>query len=177
MDQFRSFDQLRTNELSVTRNGFFRPSFELTDGQFSYGKLSYGNLWKTTMILESAQKTWVIKRKAIFNRSFLIRDRDEMEIGIVTPELFSRSVKLSLNNGFEASFQYKKLLTRTFSLVSEQYGDILGVKAAMWSFKKPFNVSVDLDKLKTIPDMPLLALLSVNLILIKQAQAANAAGS
>jgi hypothetical protein len=41
MNQFRSFDQLRTNELIIIRNGFFRPSFELSDGQFSYGKLSH----------------------------------------------------------------------------------------------------------------------------------------
>ncbi len=177
MEQFRSFDQLRTNELVIIRNGFFRPTFELSDGQFSYGKLSYASLWKTTMILESAKQTWIIKRKAIFSRTLLIKDTNEMELGAVTPEILSRKVKLSMNNGFEAMFAYKKLFTRTFSLVSDQYGEILGVKAVMWGFKKPFEVSVDLDKLKAIPDMPLLALLGVNLVLIKQAQAANAAGS
>jgi hypothetical protein len=177
MEQFRSFDQLRTNQLIIIRNGFFRPSFELSDGQFSYGKLSYGNIWKTTMILESAQKTWIIKRKAIFSRTLLIKDVNEIELGAITPEILSRKVKLSMNNGFEAVYAYKKLFTRTFSLTSDQYGDILSVKTAMWGFKKPFEVSVDLDKLKTIPDMPLLVLLGVNLILIKQAQAAAAAGS
>jgi hypothetical protein len=177
MDTFRSFDQLRTNELSVIRHGFFRPSFDLTDGQFVYGKLSYGNLFKTIMILESAQNKWFIKRKRIFSRTLLIKDTNEMELGAITPEILSRKVKLSMNNGFEAMYAYKKLFTRTFSLMSDQYGDILGVKANMWGFKKPFDVSIDLDKLKSIPDMPLLALLGVNLILIKQAQAANAAGS
>lgn len=177
MNQFRSFDQLRTSELSITRNGFFRPGFELTDGQFSYGKLSYANLWKTTTILETAQKKWIIKRKGIFNRSLLIHDHDGMEIGIVTPEILSRKVKLSMNNGFEAMYLNKKIFTRTFSLTSDQYGDILDVKTLMWGFKKPFEISVNLDKLKSIPDLPLLALLGVNLILIKQAQAAAAAGS
>ncbi|WP_419699096.1 hypothetical protein [Mucilaginibacter sp. NFX135] len=32
MNQYRSFDLLKTNELSVIRHGFFRPWFELTDG-------------------------------------------------------------------------------------------------------------------------------------------------
>ncbi|WDF75302.1 hypothetical protein ACFGVS_02340 [Mucilaginibacter sp. AW1-7] len=177
MEQFRSFDQLRTNQLIIIRNGFFRPSFELSDGQFSYGKLSYGNIWKTTMILESAQKTWIIKRKAIFSRTLLIKDVNEIELGAITPEILSRKVKLSMNNGFEAVYAYKKIFTRTFSLTNDQYGDILSVKTAVWGFKKPFEVSIDLDKLKSIPDMPLLVLLGVNLILIKQAQAAAAAGS
>jgi hypothetical protein len=177
MDQFRSFDQLRTNQLIIIKNGFFRPSFELSDGQFSYGKLSHSSMWKTTTILESAQKTWIIKRKAIFSRTLLIKDVNEIELGAVTPEILSRKVKLSMNNGFEAMYAYKKLFTRTFSLTSDQHGDILSVKAAVWGFKRPFEVSVDLDKLKAIPDMPLLVLLGVNLILIKQAQAAAAAGT
>jgi hypothetical protein len=177
MNDFRSFDQLRTNELVILRKGFFRPTFELSDEQFSYGKLSYASMWKTKMILESAQKTWFIKRKAIFSRTWLIKDKNEMELGAVTPELLSRKVKVSMNDGFEAMFSYKKLFTRTFTLVSDQHGDILSIKTAMWGFKKPFEVSVDLDKLKKIPDMPLLALLGVNLILIKQAQAAASAGA
>jgi hypothetical protein len=177
MNDYRSFDQLRTNELVITRNGFFKPSFELSDGQFTYAKLSYASLWKTTVILESAQKTWIIKRKGIFSRSLLIKDTNEMEIGTVMPEILSRKVKLSMNDGFEAIYLNKKLFTRTFSLTSDQYGDILDIKTNLWGFKKPFTVSVDLDKLKKIPDMPLLALLGVNLILIKQAQAAASAGA
>ncbi|GAA3979463.1 hypothetical protein [Mucilaginibacter dorajii] len=177
MEQFRSFDQLRTNELTVTRNGFFRPCFELTDGQFIYGNLSYANLWKTTMILESAQKKWIIKRKGILSRSLLVKDINEMQIGIVTPEILSRKVKLSMNDGFEAMYLNKKLFTRTFSLTSDQSGDILDIKTTLWGFKKPFTILVDLDKLNKIPNMPLLALLGVNLILIKQAQAAAAAGA
>jgi hypothetical protein len=177
MDYYRSFDQLRTNALIIVRNGFFRPVFELTDGQFVYGKLSYPSMWKTRTILETAQKTWIIKRKGIFKRSLLIVDTNEMEIGTVTPEILSRRVNLSLNNGFTATYLNKKIFTRTFSLTSDQYGDILDIKTVLWGFKKPFEVSVDLDKLKSIPDMPLLALLGVNLILIKQAQAAAAAGA
>ncbi|MDN3580934.1 hypothetical protein [Mucilaginibacter flavus] len=176
MEQYRSFDQLRNNQLAITRTGFFRPYFELSGGQFTYGKLSYASLWKTKMILESAQNTWIIKRKGAFSRSLLVTDSNEMELGIVTPELLSRKVNLMMNNGFEAVYLAKKLFTRTFSLTSEQYGDILDIKTELWGMKKPFTITVDLDKLKQIPDMPLLALLGVNLILMKQAQAAAAGG-
>lgn len=177
MDQFRSFDQLRTNQLTVLRNGFFRPSFELTDGQFSYGKLSFPNLWKTTVLLEAEKQTWTVKRKGIFSRLLIIYDNNGMELGVVTPEVFKRTVKLSMNNGFEAAYLYKKIITRTFSLTSDQYGDILDIKTVVWGVKKPFEITADLDKLKKLPEMPLLALLGVNLILMKQRQAAAAAGA
>jgi len=163
MDQFRSFDQLRTNELSVLRHGFFKLWFELTDGQFWYGKLSYGSLWKTTFILETDKKTW-------------ISDAEVANLGSVTPEVWSRKVILRMNDGFEAIYLNKKLFTRTFNLTSNQLGDILNIQSALWSFKTPFKVSLDLDMLKKIPNLPLLALLGVNLLLIKQAKAANAAG-
>ncbi|WP_184549400.1 hypothetical protein [Mucilaginibacter sp. FT3.2] len=177
MNDYRSFDLLRTNQLSIVRNGFFKPSFELTDGQFVYGKLSYASVLKTRTTLETAQKTWIVKRKGIFNRSLLIIDSNEMELGVVTPELLSRKVNLNMSDGFTATYLNKKMFTRTFSLTNDQYGDILDIKTSLWGFKKPFKVSVDLDKLKAIADMPLLVLLGVNLILLKQAQAAAAAGS
>lgn len=175
MDQFRSFDQLRTNELSVLRHGFFKLWFELTDGQFCYGKLSYGNFWKTIYILEVEKKTWIIKHKGIFKRSFLINDPDGMNLGVVTPEIWSRKIRLSMNNGFEAVYLNKKLISRTFTLTNDQFGDILNIRTELWGFKKPFKVSFDLDMLKKIPELPLLALLGINLVLIKQAKAANAA--
>lgn len=175
MDQFRSFDQLRTSELTVLRHGFFKPWFELTDGQFCYGKLSYGNFWKTITVLEIEKKTWVIKRKGVFKRSFLINDTNEMNLGQVTPEIWSRRIRLSMNDGFEAVYLNKKLISRTFSLTSDQFGDILNVRTALWSIKRPFQISFDLNMLKQIPDLPLLALLGINLVLIKQAKAANAA--
>ncbi|WP_183562901.1 hypothetical protein [Mucilaginibacter sp. SP1R1] len=177
MEQFRSFDQLRTNELSVNRNGFFRPSFNLTDGQFSYGKLSYASIWKTVTILETAQQTWTIKRKGIFSRTLIITGQNDEELGMVIPEVWSRKIKLNMNNGFDAEFFNKKLFTRTFSLVNDSYGDILSIKTGLWSFKTPFAITFNLDLLKSIPNLPLMALLGVNLILIKQAQSAATAGA
>ena len=161
----------------MIRHGLFRPWFELTDGQFCYGKLSYRNFWKTTVVLETANKTWVIKRKGIFSRSLLIEGSDGFSLGTITPELWSRKINLSMNNGFEAVYLNKKFFTRVFNLTSSQYGDILSIKIEIWAFKTPFKVSVDLDKLKSIPDKPLLTLTGINLILMKQAQAASAARS
>ena len=176
MDQFRSFDQLRTGELSVIRHGFFRPWFELTDGQFSYGKFSYVNLWKTSSILAAAHNTWIIKRKGVFSRSLLINDTNDMEIGTITPELWSPKIMLSMNDGFEAVYLKKKVFTHTFTLTNTQYGDMMNIKTELLGFKTPFKVSVDLNQLKNVPNLPLLALLGINLILLKQERAAASAG-
>ena len=145
------------------------------DGQFCYGKLSYANFWKTITVLEVENKTWIIKRKGVFKRTFLINDPDGSNLGSVTPEIWSRKTILSMNNGFGGVYLNKKLISRTFSLINNQFGDILSIKTELWGFKKPFKVSFDLDMLKKIPDLPLLALLGINLVLIKQAKAANAA--
>jgi len=176
MNDYRSFDQLRTNELSVIRHGFWRPWFELSDGLFCYGKLRYEGVWKPAMILEADKKTWIIKRKGLFSRVMLIYDTDGMEAGTVMPEVWSGKIKLSLNNGFEAVYLNKKLFTRTFSLISSQGTDLLNIKAEVWKLKTLFKVFIEPDALKRTDDLPLLTLLGINLILLRRKQAAAAAG-
>lgn len=176
MNDYRSFDQLRTNELLVIRHGFWRPWFELSDGQFCYGKLSYNSLWKTASVLESAQKTWIIKRKGIFSRALLINDTDGMLAGTITPEIWSRKTMLNLADGFEAVYLNKKIFTRTFSLINTQYGDLLNIKTESWKLKTPFKVFIEPAIIKNIPNLPLLALLGVNLVLQSQERAAASAG-
>jgi|GEM_PF-859196 len=176
MNNYRNIESLRTTALYLTREGWFKPVFTLTDGQFDYGKITQTGFWKPVITLESAQNIWFIKRKGAFKRSLIINDINDMEVGSVVPELFSSKIKLSLNNGFEATYLNKKIFKRTFSLIHDQYGDILDIKTALWSVKKPFDISINLDLIKTIPDIPLLALLGIKLIMIKQAQAHASAG-
>jgi hypothetical protein len=176
MNQFRSFDQLRTNELSVLRHGFFRPWYELTDGQFCYGKLTYTALLKRVCVIETDQGAWTIKRKGFMSRILLIEQPEKETIGSITPELWSRKIALSMNNGFEAIFLNKKILSRTHTWISDQYGDIVNIESKLWSWGKPFKVNIDLNLLKSVPTLPLLALLGIHLILLKQAKAAAAAG-
>lgn len=172
MDQFRSFDQLRVPELLVLRHGFLRPWYELTDGQFSYGKLTYTSALKRTCILEAAGGSWAVKRKSWLGRKFIIEQPDGMEIGLVTPQVWCRKVNMSMNYGLTATFYNKKILSHNYTWVSDQLGDILNVQTKFWSWKKPFIVKTDLDMVKKVPELPLLALLGINLVLLKQAEAA-----
>ena len=175
MNDYSNFDQLRTNELSVLRHGFFKSYFELTDGQFYYAKLSQLSIWKPIMLIETAQGSWVIKRKHLFSRTIFIQQPEDVIAGTVTPELLSRKINLTMNDGFEAKFLAKAFFTRTYTWVSDQYGDILEIKPSLWSWKNAFKVTINLNLLKDIPALPLLPLLGVNLILLKQSQAAAGA--
>lgn len=174
MEYYRNFDQLRVTELPVLRHGFWRPWFELTDGQFSYGKLTYTSALKRSCFLETATGSWVVKRKRWLSRKFIIERADGTEIGMITPELWSRKVHVELNDGFTAKFSNKKLLSRTCTWVSEKYGDMLNVQSKVFSYSRPFIVHIDLDAIKALPHLPLLALLGINLVLLKQAEAAAA---
>ncbi|HEX8023039.1 hypothetical protein [Mucilaginibacter sp.] len=174
MDQFRSFDQLRVTELSVLRHGFWRPWYELTDGQFSYGKLTYIGALKRNCTLETANGNWVVKRKSWLGRKFIIEQPDGMEIGLITPQVWCRKVNLAMNDGLTTTFYNKKILSHNYTWVSEQLGDILNVQTKFWSWKQPFIVKIDPDMVKKVPELPLLALLGINLVLLKQAEAAAA---
>ncbi|MEO3403230.1 hypothetical protein AAFN85_04960 [Mucilaginibacter sp. CAU 1740] len=174
MEYFRSFDQLRVTELPVLRHGFWRPWYELTDGQFSYGKLTYTSALKRSCLLETATGSWIIKRKGWLSRKFVVEQPSNVEIGMVTPQLLCRKINLDLNSGFAATFYNKKILSHTYSWVNEQYGDILNVQTKFWSRTRPFIVHIDLETVKILPALPLLALLGINLVLLKQAEAAAA---
>jgi hypothetical protein len=175
MEQFRSFDQLRVAELPVLRHGFWRPWYELTDGQFSYGKLTYIGALKCNCILETADGSWMIKRKNWLGRKFIIEQpQSGIEIGLITPETWCRKISLDMNNGLTAKFYNKKIISHNYTWVSEQLGDILNVQTKFWSRKRPFIVKIEQDMVKKIPELSLLALLGVNLVLLKQAEAAAA---
>ncbi|MES2277399.1 MAG: hypothetical protein V4592_15350 [Bacteroidota bacterium] len=175
MDNYRSFDLLRTGELTVIRHGWFRPWYELTDGQFMYGKLSYAGWLRRTATAEVAGNSWIIKCKGAFSRSLFIKKSETEIIGEIKPEIWTRKIRVAMNNGFDAVFTAKKLFCRTFSLTNDQYGDMFSIEPNIWKFKTPFRVTFNQTYLKTIPDMPLLMLTGIYLVLLRQQQAAAAA--
>ncbi|MFA6083208.1 hypothetical protein [Mucilaginibacter sp.] len=176
MNYFRSFDQIKTNELFITRHKWFFPYFELTDGQFVYGKLSYKNSYKRYAIIETAQGIWTIKPKGWFKRNLLINKGEEETIGTLIPETWKRNVNLEMDTGFKGTYLYKKLFSRSLMFSHDMYGDLLQITQKAWGFKKPFVVSYDQSfKINDLPPLPLLALIGVNLILVRQAHASAAA--
>jgi hypothetical protein len=177
MNDFRNFTQVKTNELFVTRHKWFCPYYELTDGQFIYGKLSYKGIWKRHAIIETADGLWTLKIKGWFNNTMLLNEGEDKTIGSVKPSHWKRDTSLKLNNGFEATYIYKKLFSKSLTLTNSTDGDILEVRQKTFSMKKPFEVTISPQKQKSKLNLPLFALIGASTILLRQAQASAAAGA
>lgn len=172
---FRPFDQLRIGGLMVNRIGYFRPYYELTDGQFTYGKLSYMGWFRPVAILETADKRWEIVAKGLFRRTLFINTSPAENIGLIKPEIWTRKIMLSMNNGFQACFTSKKVFSRTVYLTNDQFGDMFSIDSNLWKFKTPLRVTFNRDMLKAVPDLPMFMLTGIYMVLLRQQQAAAAA--
>ncbi|TWR31568.1 hypothetical protein FPZ43_03595 [Mucilaginibacter pallidiroseus] len=173
MDYYREFSQVRTNELSIVRHKFFMPYYELTDGQFVYGKLSYKNNFKRYAIIETAQGSWTIKQKGWFKRALLINEGDDHTIGTLNPATWKRDMALAMNNGFEANYEYKKVFSKSFSLTSTAHGDILELTQHAFKIKQPYTVNFQQAlNIDGIPPIPLLTLIGLHIVLLRAQQAA-----
>lgn len=169
----RDFAQVKTNELFITRHGFWKREYELTDGQFVYAKLGYRSNFKRDAIIELPQNSWTIKRKGWFNRTLLLNRGEDEPIGNIIPETWKRDFNLQLDNGFEATYLYKKLFSKSLALTNTQLGDILQITQKAFGIKQPFTVTIDLvTKPDNMPPLPLLVMIGLHVILLRQQQAA-----
>jgi hypothetical protein len=175
MSDLRKFEQVKTSELFITRHKWFYPYYELTDGQFVYGKLSYKNHWRRYAIIETADGRWTIKHKGWFKCAMLLNQNEDETIGTIEPQRWKRDTLIKMDNGFEANYLYKKLFTKALTLSNAAQGDMLQIIAKAFSIKTPFKITIDPSPQKVKLNIPLLALIGVNLILLRQAQAAAAA--
>ncbi|OOQ59559.1 hypothetical protein [Mucilaginibacter pedocola] len=177
MNDYRKFEQVKTTELFITKNKWFYPYYELTDGQFIYGKLSYKGHWRRHAVIETADGLWTVKQKGWFKRAMLINRNEDETIGTMEPQTWKRDTLIKLDDGFEGNYLYKKLFTNAVTLVSDTEGDILRIATKAFGIKKPFTIEVDPSPKKVKLNIPLLVLAGVNLILLRQAQAAAAASA
>ncbi|MCQ6957341.1 hypothetical protein [Mucilaginibacter aquariorum] len=174
MGDYRNIDQLRTNELAVVKKGFWKPEFELTDGQFVYAKLRYRSNFKRDAIIETPQVTYTIKRKGWFNRTILVNKGEDETIGTLVPETWKRDFNLKMDNGFEATYLYKKLFSKSLSLTNDTQGDILQITQKAFNFKQPYTVIIDqVTQQANTPPLPLLAFMGLVIIMLRQQQAAT----
>lgn len=173
MSDYRSFDQLRTNELTIVKKGFWYPDFELTDGQFVYGRLRYSSNFKRNAIIETPKGTWTIKRKGWFKRTLLLNTGEDNTIGTLTPETWKRDFNLQLDTGFEATYLYKKLFSKSLTLTNDKVGDMLEITQKAFSLKQPYTITFSqVLQQDSIPPVPLLILIGLHIILLRQQQAA-----
>ncbi|MFD0794493.1 hypothetical protein ACFQZX_12775 [Mucilaginibacter litoreus] len=178
MNDLRDFNNARTSEMFIMRHNWWKPYYELTDGQFLYGRLSYNGVFKRYAIIESVEGTFTIKRKSLIGRNMLLNKGEEETIGEMIPSIWKRDVGIQMNNGFEANYLFKKLFSRAYTLTSNSYGDLLEIKQVPFGIKKPFAITFKNETYNTFKfDVPLLTMIGVHFMLYRQAQAAAAGAS
>lgn len=167
MDNYRSFDLLRANELSIIKHGFFNNSYEISDGQFLYGKVSYRLFSRCRAVVETADGAWTFSRKQLFSRTIIISKGGGEIIGEVTRGFFSQTSELKLYNGFEASFAHTSFLPVEFTWSNSAYGEMLKIRGRIFAFYNTVKITINSPG-RPIAETPLLAFLSIHLLLLRQ---------
>lgn len=175
MSEFRDFSLVRTNTLFIKRVGWFHPYFELTDGQFIYGKLNHSGTFKRDVRIETADGFWTLKRGGWFTRVMNLNKNEDEQIGTVTPAIWKNKISLKMENGFEATLVRKDIFIASHVWNTERYGELLSMKLKPFCFKTPYIVTVNPGLTKktstAIPSLPLLALLGLSIIIHRQRHA------
>jgi len=162
---YREFNLLRTSELTLTRRSFFFPWYELGDGQFVYGKLSYEGLLRRKAVIELADRTYRVEFEGFFSRMMNIILNGEV-IGKCKLGLFSKA-ELTMNEGFEAEFLRDSIWTRSFSWNTSRFGEVMKLTEALFTYKKVVTITVDPNSVN-IDHMLLLCFLGSHLIILRR---------
>jgi hypothetical protein len=162
MSDYRNFDSLIGDELTVIRKGFFSPVFEITDGQYCYGKVITNYNKHTFSIIETAKESWRVEREGkIAIKALSIINSNSENIGYIK----RLDQVLHLTDGFEALFSTKKI--STFSLVycwyNKQLEVLVKIKQSDISYRKPFKITFEGPGFKQTEYAPFLTLMLTHL--------------
>jgi hypothetical protein len=171
MNNYQSFDQLRTNELTVARYGWLNARYEVTDGQFCYGAIQYGLFRRRHAVVETARGSWTFD-KPFFSRILTISKPSGEVIGKVHQSYFDRQNQLLLNTGFTADFNRSGIFPTEFTWSSGLYGDILRTAHRHFRFTRPLTIT--LNPTSKLAETPLLVFLSIQIILLRHRRKAAA---
>jgi len=161
-------------ELFVERQGWFNPSYTLTDGMNTFGELSYTGVWKNIGLVEAANQSWTIERvRKFFSRDILINETaNGQAIAIIKTTAWRGIVTLEFTDGQVFRFTRQGLFSQVTQWDSEQYGPVLSIRTKAFGFKKHFTVGLQQDVFKNKNYAVLMAFTGVYLILVRRAQAA-----
>jgi hypothetical protein len=176
MNNFQKLDPLRTLELNITRKGWFKTHYILTDGQFEYGRLGcVGGIFNREKRIETADGNWIIKPIGLLAKETQIIDTLKGEIiGTITRNGWDTKVTVSLNSGFNAVLAREGgIFSRKMSWGNDQLGGLIQLSTS-YKFSKPFTVTFDQGVINKPVPFTLLTLIGANIILTRQAQAAAA---
>ncbi|WP_448698476.1 hypothetical protein ACFGVR_16675 [Mucilaginibacter sp. AW1-3] len=164
---YTAFNLLKATELALMRKGFWRPWYELTDGQYAYGKLSYEGFFRRTALVETANTNYRITYEGFFSRTLIISSNGEL-IGKLKIGLFSKA-SLMMHDGFEAELSRDSVWKRGYVWNTNRFGEIMKLTEALFSYKKVLTITVDPNSVN-LDVFPLLCFLGSHLIILRRNQ-------
>lgn len=99
---YSKFQQSQVKKLQSKRNGWFSPTYELIDGQFSYGLLSYHGFFNTTTQIDTANITWLIRSSSILVAQIITSEG--VLVGRLERKWFSSKIIFTSEDGFTAVY-------------------------------------------------------------------------
>lgn len=119
-----------TNELTVKRSGFWRPTYELTDGQYSYGMLRYEGSWRPKAVIETADGIWIVSRRSA--KVAAIKSIEGESVAEKTESFWSSEIKFSAYDGFTARLVRPSIWKSTMFWAAEDGTEIVNLKTRMF---------------------------------------------
>ena len=163
---FRSFSQLQSPNLTVIRNGWFSPKYEITDGTYTYARITYkGFLWQNA-VAETSEAIWNLRLENFFPRKVTVTNKEDKRVGIIDLGFFKKNATLTLNGGKTLQFNKQSFWKSTYFWEDPKRGKILTINAELFS-NKVAALYIH-DKVISNPLIPLLSLLAIHLVLVKR---------
>jgi len=153
----------------VKRESFWRPVYQLSDGQYSYGLLKHEGVWRPKITIETAEQNWIIEGTERKNRQ--VKTEKGEVLATVVRNFWDSKVTFTGNDGFTATFE-KPSVWKGLTIWKAADGTEL-VRIEPRIFKTP-TIKIN-HKVKQNKWMLMLAFLALEISLERQRRAAAAA--
>ncbi|MVN22537.1 hypothetical protein [Mucilaginibacter arboris] len=117
---YQLFSSLKTTELRIRRHGLLQSYYELTDEKSTFGKLKFGGLFLRQASVETAQGTWIFKRKSFFSKIITITDNKGLPVAQLAKKWFSKSVLLTMADGTRNLFSHPSFWKRKYTFTNDR---------------------------------------------------------
>jgi len=167
MNQYRVFQQSHIKQLWSVREGWFRPTYQLTDGTYSYGMLSYGGFFNPVIQIDTASTTWVVRKTGLSTMEVI--NPDGHLVGSIDRKWFTSRIVFTAVDGFTATHYKPSLWQRAYEWISSD-DQILIVQETRGFYQTDTFTYADLTYQQ--PYLLLLSFLALDFNLRRRKQAA-----
>jgi hypothetical protein len=100
MNNYNVFHQSKLKRLWTVREGWFRKTYQLTDGTCSYGMLSYSGFVDPVVQIDTAKNTWILRKNGLFTIEVI--DPFGQLTGTIERKWFTSKTIFTATDGFTA---------------------------------------------------------------------------